>query len=137
MKLTADKVLSSAMLKAFLVRFSAGEPFEQLLPDWPRSKDSLLSLVRGTYSTEAAVTAYQALGYTKRTVHVAAPNHRARLRTEILLEIRRAAPTTEPEVAEAALKHDVEPDTIREIVKGRYASICMQEALAIEAQARQ
>ena len=138
-------VLSESFLRGFLERFLAGDQFACLSAAWCAhglSAITLKDLLRGSYSTKQAQRAYAALSYERRNVRFAPANFRARLQVQQLLEIRRRV-LQQPEsqrvqaAKDAAASYLVDLETIQLIVKGRYATIAMREALAVERQAQQ
>lgn len=121
----------------YLRRQLAGEPFPSLLADWARETGfaaaTLKDLLRGKYATEQAGIAYETVKYPRhQTLRFAARNFQARLLPPQLVDIRkRIAAGEQPKAVASSMR--ITPATLKLIVTGRYATLAMREALAIEA----
>ncbi|HSV80108.1 MAG TPA: hypothetical protein VLK85_13030 [Ramlibacter sp.] len=140
MKRSADAALSAAVMKDFLSRYTAGAKFEELLPAW-RSRtglatETLKDLLRGVYATQQAGVVYRELGYEPRSIRFAPANFRARLLAPQLLDIRRRIREGASAV-EVAADYQIERETVDAIVKGKYSTLAMRDALAMEPVAQQ
>lgn len=132
-------ILSADLIKQYIARQQAGEPFLKVSADWRAtglSVQTLKDLLRGTYASVTAQAVYAELGYAPRAIKFAPRNFRAKLLAPHLLDIRRRV-RAGASLAEVAADFRIERETADAIVKGKYATLAMREALTMEPTAQQ